>query len=228
MTGTAVKQITRRWRSAALVVTGVGVLGQYTACMAPKPRPDANAAMHLLEAKQYQQAVDVLNPLISAYPDSLRWLRLRGFAYDELLRYEAGIADYTMVLSRQPDDVPTLNNRGYAYYQIGQLAAALLDYSRALALHPAYVPARSNRALVLVALARYPQALVDIDRALYEGAAANSSLYNLQGYCLLQLKHPLAAIHAFDQAISLDAGYADAVSNRIAAYQLLTRNGKKI
>jgi tetratricopeptide (TPR) repeat protein len=181
--------------------------------------------MHLLETKQYQQAVDVLTPLISTYPDSLRWLRLRGFAYDELLRYEAGIADYTVVLRSQPGDVPTLNNRGYAYYQSGKLAAALLDYSRALALHPAYVPARSNRALVLVALARYPQALVDIDRAFYEGATANSSLYNLQGYCLLQLKHPLAAIHAFDHAISLDAGYADAVSNRVAAYQLLARNG---
>jgi tetratricopeptide (TPR) repeat protein len=223
MTGTAVKQITHRWRSAALVVTGIGLLGQYAACTASKPKPDANAAMQLLEAKQYQQAVDILTPLISAYPDSLRWLRLRGFAYDELLRYGAGIADYTAVLSRQPDDVPTLNNRGYAYYQSGELAAALLDYSRALALHPAYVPARSNRALVFVALARYPQALVDIDRALYEGATENSSLYNLQGYCLLQLKHPLAAIHAFDQAISLDEGYADAVSNRIAAYQILAR-----
>ena len=131
------------------------------------------------------------------------------------------------MLNSLPTDVLCSNNRDYAFYQTNQIGEAVADYNRALELDPGFLSARSNRALALVALERYLQALVDIDRALAEGATANSSLYNLQGYCLLQLKHPLAAIHALDQAISLDAGCADAVINRIAAYQLLARNGKR-
>ena len=205
----------------------VGLLWM-SGCSKPKPAMDATSAIRSLHAKRYQQAIEEFTMLLDACPDSMRWHRLRGFAFDEMGQYQAGIADYTKVLNSQRTDVLCYNNRGYAFYQTNQIGEAVADYNRALELDPGFLSARSNRALALVALERYPQALVDIDRVLAEGATANSSLYNLQGYCLLQLKHPLAAIHAFDQAISLNAGYTDAVSNRIAAYQLLARNEKRI
>lgn len=196
-------------------------------CSSPKPAPNVSAAIQSLRTEHYQTAIAQLTPLVEAYPDSVRWFRFRGFASDNLGHYQAGIADFTEVLIRQPGDIASLNNRGYAFYQTNQIGEAVADYNRALELDPGFVSARSNRALALVALKCYPHALLDINRALAEGATTNSTLYNLRGYCLLQLKHPLAAIHAFDRAISLDAGYADAVNNRIAAYQLLARNGKR-
>jgi len=198
----------------------MGMVGYYITCTAPKPAPDATAAMRLLDARQYQQAIHALTPLLVTYPDSLRWLRFRGFAFDEQMRYEAGIADFTEVLRRNSHDVVSLNNRGYALYQSGRLQDAVTDYNHALTLNSAFLPARSNRALVLVALERYDSALQDIEQAINSGSTTNSTLYNLQGYCLLQLNHPAAAIEAFSEAIKLDAGYSDALSNRAAAYRI--------
>lgn len=212
------QQFTLRWTGA--VVAGIGILMLYTTCTVPKPAPDAATAMHLIGTEQYQQAIDALNPIINAYPDSLRWLRLRGFAFDGLLRYKEGIADFTEVLRHKPEDVATLNNRGYALYQSGRLTDALADYSRALFLSPDFVAARSNRALVLVALGHYANALNDIEHAIKCGSTTNSTLYNLQGYCLLQQKQPTAAISAFDEAIELEDGYSDAQRNRAAAYRM--------
>jgi tetratricopeptide (TPR) repeat protein len=126
------------------------------------------------------------------------------------------------VLNRVPEDVLTLNNRGYAFYQVKQLGEAVADYNRPLELDPAFLPARSSRALVLVAFARYPQALVDIDWAVAEGETANSTLYNLQGDCLLQLNRPVPAIQAFDKALRLNAGYTDyATEQQRAGYSSL-------
>lgn len=177
----------------------------------------ASTAIRALESHEYRQAIAAFTVLLNAYPDSVRWRRLRGFAFDMTGQYEAGIADYTSVLSLLPNDASCLSNRGYAFYQMSRLGEAVADYSRALELDPGFLPARSSRALALVALARYPQALLDINRAIAEKATGNSTLYNLQGYCLLQLNRPAPAIKAFDEALRLDAGYSDALSNRAAA-----------
>ena len=219
--------ITHLKQRVPLILACMGMLSM-SGCSVPKPTVDASSAIRSLHARHYQQAIKEFTVLLDACPDSVRWRQLRGFAFDELGQYEAGIADYSIVLNRLPTDVRCLSNRGYALYQINRLGEAVTDYDRALELDPTFLPARSNRALVLVALARYPQALADIERAIAEGDTANSTLYNLQGYCLLQLNRPAFAICAFDKAIALDAGYADAVSNRVAAYQLLARNGKRI
>ena len=186
----------------------------------------ASTAIRALESHEYRQAIAAFTVLLNAYPDSVRWRRLRGFAFDMTGQYEAGIADYTKVLSRTPNDVLCLSNKGYAFYQNNQLSESVADYNRVLELDPTFVPARGNRALVLVALARYPQALVDIDWAIAGGATTNSILYNLKGYCLLQLNRPVPAIQAFDKAIALNAVYTDALSNREAAYRLLARISK--
>jgi hypothetical protein len=53
------KQRSLQW-SSIMVVAGMGMLWDYTACTAPKPAPDVTAATRMIGAKQYDQAIDVL------------------------------------------------------------------------------------------------------------------------------------------------------------------------
>lgn len=188
----------------------------------PAPVPSAANAIHLMRSANYQYAIREFDMLLKVCPDSVRWLRLRGFAYDKLGMYEAGIEYFTAALHYQPQDVATLNNRGYAFYQIGQVKQAVADYNRAIELNATFVPAHGNRALALVARQQYAEALQDIGFVLAHGDTVNSTLFNLQGYCLTQRNLPNEAIEAFNRAIMLDSGYTDALQNRAAAYRLKT------
>ena len=197
-------------------------LSLLTAC-APTPGSPARAT-EALAAGRYAAAEAALDTLIRAAPDSAAlWLRLRGYCRIQRGQPRAAVADYDQSLALNSTDAITSHNRDMARYELNELAAAGRDYGQALKLEPRRAATYLSRGLLYVREQRYRLALDDLRRALVLGDTANSSAFNLKGYCELQAGDLNAAVASFDRALALDSDYSDARANRADTLWLLAR-----
>jgi protein O-GlcNAc transferase len=121
-------------------------------------------------------------------------------------------AAYRRALALKPDLVEAHNSLGVVLQSQGRLLEALDAYERAIKLRPGDLEAAYNRAVALQQHGRGSEAEIAYRDILRQ--SPNRFVYVNLGALLLEQGRPHEALAAFDAALTLDAGYAEAQFNR--------------
>jgi predicted Zn-dependent protease len=84
-------------------------------------------------ARDFDPAIATLSPLLQAYPDDMRLLKLEGHALLQLRRPEEALPILQRVVEREPADPNARLALGRAYFQTGNFTAALPLFEEQLA-----------------------------------------------------------------------------------------------
>ncbi|CCI31091.1 CHAT domain-containing protein [Microcystis sp. T1-4] len=142
----------------------------------------------------------------------LAWL-IRGFALDNLGRFEKAIASWDRALEIKPDLHEAWNNRGNALGNLGRFGQAIASYDRALEFKPDDHLAWNNRGSALYYLGRFEQAIASYDRALEIKPDKHEAWYG-RGVALGNLGRSEQAIASYDRALEIKPDYHDAWNYR--------------
>ena len=114
-----------------------------------------------------------------------------------------------------PAPVPTaqLLQQGLFHHRQGDLTQAMERYVEVLRTDPQNADALYYVAVVACQEGQFQQG-VDLARRAIANGPPQARVHNLLGQALDALGEPLEAIKNFDQAIALDANFADAHGNR--------------
>lgn len=190
--------------------------GLYSEVLRREPA-NADALHHLglvaLQARQPEQAVNLIGGAIAARPGMAAMHANRAEALFALRRHAEAVADYDAALALQPDLAEAASRRGEALLALGRPADAQASFERATATKPGLAAAQ-------LGLGNARNALGDFDgaRAAYGAAAAlnPASLaahFNL-GNVLRALGQVDAAIASYDAALALNPEFAIGHHNR--------------
>ncbi|MBX9941984.1 MAG: tetratricopeptide repeat protein [Candidatus Obscuribacterales bacterium] len=103
-------------------------------------------AQKLVDQKQYQSALLILNQLIARRPRSADAYAERGDVYSFLGKYQKAVQDYTSAIKLAPRWALPLHLRGEAFRQLGEFQKLLADTDAAIKLDPKDVRFYETRA----------------------------------------------------------------------------------
>ncbi len=122
-----------RWLrlAAGLLLLQAGAL----ACSkGPAAEDYAKEGKELLQAKQYDQAIEKFTEAIKLKPDFTQAYNNRGVAYCDKGLYDLAIVDFTEAIKLDPNNGKAFNNRGVAHYLKGEQDQAQEDFKKAQSL----------------------------------------------------------------------------------------------
>ena len=154
--------------SLALVIsaTTLQCAGAATPTGAPVTFEQAQAAF---KARNYHDAVAMLDAFIAAHPGDARAFVLRGDAKANLGENDAALKDYNSALTIDPEYQYAYVTRCETRLQLDDTAGALTDCDAAIRLDPKDALAYEDRGDVQFERAAYAAALTDYDRAVALG-----------------------------------------------------------
>lgn len=129
--------------------------------------------MAAMQAKKYQQAIDLFDTAIaykvlSNYSLS-RTLANRGTCWYRLGHYAKAAQSYGSAVSADPKFAGAYRDRGTAYIKMSQYSSAVANLTKAIQLDPKMANAYNNRGLAYWSLKKWPEAQRDMER--YVGMA---------------------------------------------------------
>lgn len=171
----------------------------------------------LIEAKQYVEAMVVLETLLVAQPADPGALEVMRKLIDRTGQYAAAVQWLSRFLENHPKGHRAYSLLGYAMCKLGQFEAGIECFDQALAVDRQDVRSTCERATALSELGRHAQALEGYDQALaLDPAYVDAHLY--KGNAFLGLGQPDAAIASLDRALTLNPSMPSAFVNRGNAY----------
>ena len=172
-----------------------------------------NGAVSAYKAKNYIEAEQICQRIVSAEPNFFDAVYLLGVVQSSLGKNDLALASYDRAIILRPDFAEAFYNRGNVLKKLNRLEEALGSYDRTIALRPDYATAFSNRGNTLTEMKRFNDALLSYDRALALQPNLVEALYN-RGNALNELKQFDEALVSFDRAIAARPNYAKALYNR--------------
>jgi predicted TPR repeat methyltransferase len=163
------------------------------------------------QARRYEAAAQAFQGSLALMPGRVSVLANLGAAQLKLGQAAAALQTLDAALARQPDHAEALCHRGAAHSQLGQQEQALADFARAEALGIASAALHWERYQLLNRLDRLDEALRALQRLPVD---EDAELALLLGHLLARLQRPGEALRAYDRALALDAGLAEAWSSR--------------
>jgi tetratricopeptide (TPR) repeat protein len=168
-----------------------------------------SAAVVPLDSK----AVDKLNELLVALPDSSRLYIGRATVQCELGELDKAIEDCAKAISLEPKNAEYFNNRGFMWSEKRDFDKAIDDFNRAIAIDRNHAAAYDNRGLAWGAKGASDKALEDHDMAVLLDPD-NSHFYNNRGNAKIAKGDYVGALTDFNTAIRFDPQEAVAYNNR--------------
>jgi tetratricopeptide (TPR) repeat protein len=159
------------------------------------------------------QAIDKLNELLVAVPDSGRLYIGRAAVQCELGQLDKAIEDCSAAIRLEPKSAEYLNNRGFMWTEKHEFDKAIDDFNRAIALDRSHAAAYDNRGLAWGAKGATDKAIDDHNTAIRLDPE-NSHFYNNRGNAKIANGDYAAALTDFNTAIRLDPQEAVAYNNR--------------
>jgi len=163
----------------------------------------------LVLARQFTQAVEILNKAIEVNSNYAICFYNRGYAYKELKQYEVAMADFNKAISLDPNYIDSYVNRAILFLQLNQFEAAIEDYSKAIDLNPEFAEAYCNRGFALMELKQFDAAIAEYSKAITLKPDFAEAYCN-RGHVLTELKDYQEAIEDCDRAIYLKSDLAEA------------------
>jgi tetratricopeptide (TPR) repeat protein len=170
----------------------------------------------------HERAADHFNTYIALRPDSF-WGRCeRGRAYLALKEYEAALADFDRAIRLKPDATAAYLDRAVAKTELKDQAGAIADLTQALEMEGAATRAYFMRSRVRDRAGDRDGSRRDREEGLRRTPADPQSWVS-RGIARLG-GDPKGALADFDEALKLDAAYADALEAK--AHVLSERLGR--
>jgi tetratricopeptide (TPR) repeat protein len=160
-----------------------------------------------------QGAIDRLNELIAANPDSSRLFSGRAGVWRELGDLERALVDCTNAIRLAPRSAEAYNNRGFMWTEKEEFDKAIADFDKAISLDPTHAPAYDNRGLAWGAKGDNERSLADHAKAI-ELDPQNGHYYNNRGNVYSGQGDYEKALVDFSTAVRLDPHEAVAYNNR--------------
>jgi len=91
-------------------------------------------AVGLLQAAQYEEAIQQLDMVIRVLPKFAQAYHYRGLAFYHNVQKDMALEDFNMAIDLKPDFAEAFRNRGVLRVTAGDVLGGLTDLDRALAL----------------------------------------------------------------------------------------------
>jgi len=171
----------------------------------------------LIVAKQYQEALAILESMLEADPYHRGALELMRQLLDLTGQYAAAVPWLSHLLDKNSQAHGAYRLLGYAMCKLGQFAAGIECFDQTLLIDPTDSRCLCERAAAQAELGRHAEALAGYGQALaLDPGYADAHAY--QGSSLLVLGQPEAAIASFDRAIAIKPSTSSTFVNRGNAY----------
>jgi len=142
----------------------------------------------------------------------------RGFAFQNLGRYEQALQDFGKAIELKPGYAPAYMNRGNVYQLAGMDDKAILDFTQAITLQSNYSIAYNQRAVSHKKLGNFETAILDLNEAINLEPNYATAYFN-RGDLYRHLKRDEEAIADYTWALKLDPNFAQAYNNRGVSYK---------
>lgn len=94
------------------------------------------ASLEFREEQYGNEALKIVNDVLSKDSKNLKALLLRGYTFEVLEKYDEALADYSSVIEKDSKNSFAYNARGHAYDLLGNSSLAKADYLKAYELNP--------------------------------------------------------------------------------------------
>jgi len=169
-----------------------------------------------------EEALEILDELVEAHPESLRFRFQFAHVYTALGEEEKVPGVLEECLERAPEDLLVLVGLAGVLENEGRHQQALAHLDRADELEPGEWRITAKRAITLASLGRHEEAAAAHARAA-ELDPDNRVVAFEQGQTLARLGEWQGALDAFDRALAAHPGHADAHTGRAGALAKLGR-----
>jgi tetratricopeptide (TPR) repeat protein len=150
-----------------------------------------------------EEAVPFFSTQIRDDPKDARAYAHRAWAYKELGKLDAAIADYSETIRLQPQVSAWFNNRGVVWREKRDYDRALDDFGEAIRLAPQSFHAYRNRASLWAFQKEYDKALADYNQVL-QLMPKDARAHNDRGWLWTQRKEYDKALVDLEAAMQLD------------------------
>jgi tetratricopeptide (TPR) repeat protein len=172
--------------------------------------PELSAQINsLVESRQIDSLVEVLQAADRSYPGDVEVKHLLGWARTQQGRYEEAIAHFYEAVRIKPDAAGSWNNLGHVLLELERVIEAVSAFKSAVTHQPTFVPALANLGFALARLHWYDKALPFLAEALRLDPNFIEARHHL-AYVLMMLDRMEEADQQFNIVISQqpnNAGY---------------------
>ena len=166
-----------------------------------------------MNPKQQVNKIAGYDTAIRLNPDNPFAYFWRGFANNDLAKYDTALADCDTAIRLKPDFALAYSERGGAKDALGHKIAAIQDHNAAVQLRPDYAIFYYNRGLAKAKFGKYNAAIEDFDAAI-KLQPDDAVTYMARGNAKSNLGQHVTAISDYDTAIRLQPDDALAYYNR--------------
>lgn len=198
---------------AGQIEDAVGVLSNAVAVFPTEPQIYLRLGNLLAGQGRWDAAERCYAGVCKLQPDNANAQHNWGVSLLELGRAQEAIAAYERAIEVNPGYAYAYYSLGLAYQTLNLPEAALIAFDCAIQLDANNVQYVVERARMRVSLGQHAEALKDLDRLIGQGAA-DTTIQNLRGLALKNLRRPDEAMAAFNAAVALKPDHAEALSNR--------------
>ena len=144
-------------------------------------------SLALIEARDYQSAINSLTSFLNKNPSSDEAFFLRGKAYHELGKIAEASSDYKKAIELNPSSYKAYNNEGLIYGQLKKFELATKSFTKAIANNPQPKEAYNNRGVARAASGDPSGAIDDftksiaLDNKYLEPVLNRSFVFEMQG-----------------------------------------------
>lgn len=180
----------------------------------------------LLQAKQYDAAIELLSVAVSKDPRLAKAYFYRGIAYDQKDDLAKALVDFDRAVELAPNDPDYLFRRGAVHFQQENYARAIADFDAAIKvapttaqLSPAVAQLYRYRGRCWFYLGEADKSRRDLDEAIHLDPR-QARAYKYRGELLIAIRQYQHAIQDLSRAMELDPHDSWSASSRAALYLL--------